>query len=480
MTGSMSRWIACALLVLCACTEPPADVPDAGVVRDGGAEPGAATLSLAALGGDAPVVIDEMLALVDGALLVDVVDVPAGALVSVDAATAGSMTAELSGWEATEEEASAIWWRTRPVDGTDLALAIDSADASEARVRITARLPPPDAQRDRSLVWTDPTLVDDPSAVGLAKVMTAAADGHGGALLDEWLRTFARTAHSERPALADFADHLRDLHGDDPASWDMDALPFRVTAVHNRLDLRNDTHCGELRVSLNVTDEAYPFIHFLFLFAQEPTELDVSLTGTLHCEDTAFRWSSLSALDDASFEAAARAMLEEAVDAPSFLMAESLERSVGTWEWRQWKPSGSSFENPPLFETVDVERLNAAGSERDDFLAWVEMEAEAIAARRALIPPRFAPLSARATEGVPRPVLDLSELDGALDVETTAHALDTVGCPGCHARSPTFLQTNADRTFSPFYEDELDARAAALDSFRTGAPVDAPFGALSD
>jgi hypothetical protein len=456
------------------------DGSDAAVHPDGGGEPGAATLSLADVTAGAPLVIDELLALRDGALVVEVVDVPEGALVSVEVVGEGSLEAALGASEPTERDGDAVWWRARPSDGGELELIVTSDAVSEARVRVIARTPPPDAQRDRSLVWTDPALVDDPSAVGLEKVMTAAADGHGGALLDEWLRTFARTAHSERPALADFADHLRDLHGNDPAAWDVGALPFRVTAVHNRLDLRNDAHCGELRVSLNVTDEVYPFIHFLFLFAQEPTDLDVSFTGALHCEDTAFRWASLSATDDARFQSGARAILDGALVPSSFLLAESLERSVGTWEWRQWRPSGTSFENPPLFQTVDVERLNAPGSERDELLAWIADEASAIEARRALIPSRFAPLSARATEGVPRPLLDLTGLDPSVDAESVARSLDTVGCPGCHARSPTFLQTNADRTFSPFYEDELDARAAVLDSFRTGAPIDAPFGALSD
>ncbi len=479
-------WATClTALVATACAEtPPGAMPDgAPPMADGGDGGGAgsATLSLAALAGDAPLVVDERLALGAGTLSVELVDIPEGALVSVEvAAEDGAVEATLGAEPPTEARGDAAWWRSRPVGADALTLEIASA-APEVRVRVVARSRAPDALRDRSLVWTDASLVDDDSAVGLSRVMAAAAgDGHGGALLDTWLRTFATTRHSERPALADFADHLRATFGDDPSAWDLDALPFRVTAVHNRLDLRNDDHCGELRVSLNVTDEAHPFIHFLFLFAQTPTDLDVSLTGAVHCEDTASRWAGLSALDEDAFQSAARRMLDDALVPASFLLAESLERSVGTWEWRQWQPSGDALENPPLFQTVDVERLNEPGAAREDFLAWVAAEAEAIVGRRALVPPRFAPLSARATEGIARPELDLAGLDPAVDPDAARDALDTVGCPGCHARSPTFLQTNADRTFSPFYEDELEARAAALDSFRTGSPIDAPFGALSD
>jgi hypothetical protein len=361
-------------------------------------------------------------------------------------------------------------------------IVIDTSPGTEVRLRIVTRTAPPDALRDKSLAWTDEAIVDAPDVVGLRRVLEAAAgaDAEPATHLDAWLRRFARTAHSERPALADFADRLRATYGDDPSSWSLDALPFRVTAVHNRIDLRSDAHCGELRVSFNVTDSAFPFIHFLFLFAQTPTELDVSVTGTLHCEDTAFRWAALSGTTDEDFVARAASILDRTLRPDTFLLAESLERSVGTWEWRQWTPVDDAWDNPPLFQTVDVARLNAPGPDREAFLSWASTEAERIAERRALVPSHFAPQSARAAEGILREPLDLTGLDTTLDVSVLGAALDRVGCPGCHARSPTFLQTNADRTFSPFYQDELEARGRALDSFRTGAPTPIPFGALSD
>jgi hypothetical protein len=138
--------------------------------------------------------------------------------------------------------------------------------------------------------------------------------------------------------------------------------------------------------------------------------------------------------------------------------------------------------NPPLFQTVDVARLNAPGTDRDGFLAWVAENADAIEARRAAIPPVFAPLSARAAEGVPRESLDLAGLDTSLAprAEALRVALDRVGCPGCHERSPTFVQTNPDRTFSDFYARELEARRDALDAFRDGTATQPPFGALQD
>jgi len=476
-----STSIVLALCLLAGCEQTAAPFDDGG---GDAARPDAAsttqTLSLSDIPADGgPLVVDEVLEVGASGLVVDLTDIADGALVSIEIEADG-IEGDVEGWEVTESGPAAAWWRSRPVGGPTLTVYLSTASATRARLRVVARHAPADTTPPRSLAWTDEAIVDDPEVVGLSRVMTPAADGHGGALLDEWLRTFARTAHSERPALADFADHLRSIHGDDPASWSLDALPFRVTAVHNRLDLRNDVHCGELRVSLNVTDSLYPFIHFLFLFAQEPTDLDRSFTGTLHCEDTAFRWARLTTPAETAFFAEARALLDRALTAPNFLLAESLERTVGTWEWRQWTPEAGALSNPPLFQTVDVERLNTAGADRDALLSWIEAEADAIAARRAPIPTHFAPRSARATEGVPRPELSLEGLDPAVDAEAVALALDTVGCPGCHARSPTFLQTNADRSFSPFYDDELAARARALDSFRTGQPAEIPFGALSD
>jgi hypothetical protein len=140
------------------------------------------------------------------------------------------------------------------------------------------------------------------------------------------------------------------------------------------------------------------------------------------------------------------------------------------------------LENPPLFQTVDIGAINAKGSLRDDFLAWVAANADDVEARRILVPARFELPSARATEGVPRPPIDLTGLDPMLAPRSEAIglALDRVGCPGCHERSPTFLQTSPDRVFSAFYEAELEARRTALDAFREASTTRPPFGALSD
>src|SRR5688572_11308505 len=47
----------------------------------------------------------------------------------------------------------------------------------------------PELRRERSLIWLSSALLDLPAYVGLGKVMAAAAaDGHGGIMLDAWFR----------------------------------------------------------------------------------------------------------------------------------------------------------------------------------------------------------------------------------------------------------------------------------------------------
>ena len=69
----------------------------------------------------------------------------------------------------------------------------------------------------------------------------------------------------------------------------------------------------------------------------------VAVTGTRHCEDVAFRWIHLATTVGTPFVDGARAMLDETLTPERFLLAESLERTVGTWEFRQWRPSAAGF-----------------------------------------------------------------------------------------------------------------------------------------
>ena len=55
-----------------------------------------------------------------------------------------------------------------------------------------------------------------------------------------------------------------------------------------------------------------------------------------------------------------------------------------------------------------------------------------------------------------------------------------MGCAGCHTADAEFVQTTEDRTFSDFYDSELEARALHLESMVVD-PFDAPavpFGPL--
>lgn len=342
---------------------------------------------------------------------------------------------------------------------------------------------PPPAIIERSLVWTRADLLDDPSAVGLGRVMAAfASDAHGGALLVDWFDAFGTTAHSQRygPGLLSSSWHTQ--FGSDPSQWDLDLLPMKVTGVHNRIDLlsREESagHCGEFRVSLASVDPEHQPLHVIFLLRQPLAEGDVE-DGAVTCRATARRWAELSGMDDAAFLDAARALLDESLVAPRVLLAESVEQTISPWEWRQWDLSGAPS-NPPLFQTVDIPRVNAPGATRDAFLDFVETNAAALDARTIAIPDAYRSPSARVAAGVPRTPLDLTGVDAAVLAQhpDLRKNVEIVGCPVCHTADAEFVQTNANRELSPFYEKELDARKVFLDALASGADPVAGFAPL--
>jgi hypothetical protein len=421
---------------------------------------------------------------VDGALSLAIELDGAARVIEVQVASDGGVCAELDGIAAAA--CGEAWFRPRPV-AADRAM-LELVGDGDATVRVWARgAPVPSARRERSLVWTDGAVLDDRSIVGPARVLAAASDdGHGGRLLAAWLERFATTSHSERAGPALFYEQLQEQLGDDPAAWDLDQLPFMVTGVHNRLDLAERSGgCGELRVSLASVDPIYAPFHLLFLFQQPAADDDVAPDGTVHCLGTARRWARLAALDGAELVAAARAWLDGVLTHDHFLLAESVELTVSPWEWRQWLPASPSGEldNPPLFQTVDVERLDQPGPMRDDFLAFVAENAEALAARRAVIPDRFRPRSARVPPGAQRQTLDLTGLDPAVLARYPSLAADIeiAGCPACHTTEDQFVQTSVERTFSDLYDRELAARGERIDLMNSGDVPDAvPFGPLSN
>jgi hypothetical protein len=377
------------------------------------------------------------------------------------------------------------WLRPRPVTAPTITLAVDG-DAP-ARLTVWARgAPVPRARRDRSLVWIDPAIVDDRAAAGLARVLAAASDdGHGGRMLDRWMRRFATTLHSERAAPASFADEIAAQQGADARAWNLDALPFVVTGVHNRIDLaQRGDGCGELRVSLSSTHAVFAPLHLIFLFAQPAAPDDRAPDGTVHCSGAARRWGRLSALDGPAFADAARRLLADGIRHDRFLVAETVELTVSPWEWRQWKRvAPDELDNPPLFQTVDVEGLNPPGPRRDDFLAFVAANAAALDARTTELPERFRAPSARVPPSAPRTALDLAGLpaDVAAKFPRLARQIEIVGCPVCHTENAEFVQTSRERKFSKFYDKELDARAARLDVMNAGGDVaPPPFGPLQE
>lgn len=356
-------------------------------------------------------------------------------------------------------------------------LAFELAGDGRVALTVWARgdvLPP--VARDRSLAWFDGALLDED--LTFARVMAAIADdGHGGRLLDRWFRAFAAGPGAGRATFAQFLDEVAAAQGADPAAWELGALPFQITGVHNRVDLAAAGHCGELRVSVASTHPTFAPVHLIFLFRQVARADDVTPDGAVHCRGTARAWARLTAAGDAAFRAEARAVLAAGLVRERFVMAESVELSLSPWQWRQWVPDGNGgLSNPPLFQTIDVERVNAPGAVRDAFLAEVAANADAIAARAWVVPARFRAGVAEVQPNAKAPLVDLSPLSVPPELP---RALGMIGCPRCHTDNADFVQTGVDRRPSPFYDHELDARAARLDALNRGeSPPPPPFGPL--
>jgi hypothetical protein len=450
-------------------------------------------------------VCDELgpIALPGVAPIVRSASLPAGASCTWTLALAEARVVELvlssSGWVATLEGEDEPGWR-RPIVGAAGEVELVATNPTGAPLEVELEVldrggPIAEVVRERSLVWTQPDLVDAPIACGLACVMArVAADGHGGLLLQQWFERFATTMHSQRFGPSDLLDAFAGALGPDPASWDLAALPFVVTAFHNRVDLAKDDHCGEFRVSMASTDPIYRPFHLIFLFRQPPGDGDVSPHGTVHCTAAARAWAELSAHDDAAMLAQLDVRIDALVAKDGFIAAESVEFMIAPWEWRQWFPQPNPdaamravlpeiVDNPPLFQTIDAERLNQPGADRDAMLAWVEDNAAAIDARTIALPDTLRPPSARVNQGVPWIPLELSGVDPAVfdRFPTVRQNLEIVGCPACHATDAEFVQTLPDRTFSPFYDKELDARGEFLRARANGELLlgeRAPFGPL--
>lgn len=376
---------------------------------------------------------------------------------------------------------SRSWLAPLLVDGER---EIEIAGEGEVTLSVWARgaLPPPPT-RARSAAWLDPSLLDDPRTVSFAGVMAAMADdGHGGLLLDRWFRAFAAGPGAGRATFAQFLDEVVAEQGSDPRAWELSLLPFETTGIHNRLDLAGPSDCGELRVSFASTHATFSPLHVIVLFRQVAQADDATPDGTVHCRGTARRWARLAGLDDAAFATAARELLAASLTHERFLLAETVELTLSPWQWRQWIPDGAGgLANPPLFQTLDVARVNAPGALRDAFLAEVAANAEVIAARTWIVPGAYRSPIAEVQPSEVAPLVDLSPLADALaSYPELPRALGVIGCPRCHTEDADFVQTAADRTPSPFYDRELDARTARIDALaRGGWPAPVTFGPLS-
>jgi hypothetical protein len=340
---------------------------------------------------------------------------------------------------------------------------------------------------NHSLFWSQTEILDDPSVISFSKLMQIiSTDNHGGKLLKAWFYKFSTTAHSERALPAQFIDGVELAQGSNISQWNLSLLPFKVTGIHNRIDLmsKEKNHCGEFRVSVTSTDVTLQPFHLLFLF-QQPAQSDDFESQILNCKGTANRWRALSLLSLVDLKPALKQLMNQTMTTGNFQLAESVEFTLAPWEWRQWTKAPDTsgalsfvLENPPLFQQLDTPKLNVDSPLRTDFLSWVSNNANALNERTLLIPERFRPQSIRVNQSVPRVPLSLGGLSNVAQFPNLRANLEIVGCAVCHTTDAEFVQTKPDRTVSEFYKKELDARAMLLDKLSRGELVKIPFGPL--
>jgi hypothetical protein len=346
-------------------------------------------------------------------------------------------------------------------------------------VRIRTRTPP-GVTGQRAVLVSDPAVLGDGFLVNLTLVMSVVAeDQHGGRMLAELLKRFSTTAHSTRTGPRALYDSLVTNYGGDPSLWSLHVLPFKVVGVANRLDLADGTQCGHVWLTFATTEPAFQPFLLTFAFTQPPRETDLSPHGTVHCEDTARFWARILAYDEAS---ALSRVLPRVLRRDQFVKLQTSE-AIGptgqSWEFREWRkvpnPAGGTelpmvLDNVRMPQTVDVERINAAGQDRNDFLTFVDQNAAALDAYRQLIPEQFLALSARVSPDTSRPVLDLSGLPSstAAQFPSLRQKIELSGCPACHVTDASFRQLGADGTPSAFYSKELAARLRLVQDMAAG------------
>lgn len=390
------------------------------------------------------------------------------------------------------------WVATGPYRTGEHTLRVEAQRAADIRIEIDARgelMRRQEIGADTSLEWLSgtagATLLDVENLARMLRLLSE--DGHGGRLLAHWLESFETTAHSSRPAIAALGDQLHASFGADPLQWPVDTLPFALIAVENRLDLRTAETCGELRFVYAATSPGYESFRMVFRFGQPPVSTDRSPAGTLTCIGTAQRWAELSrdGVDPIEDTDAFINLMEGLLKRTHFISIRTHEAAGGAaeTEFREWRISENTdpatqgvlptiLTNVPLFQTVDVPRLNQAGPDRDAFLAFVNENAAGLDARTTVIPAEFLATSLRAAEDA-WSSLDLS----GLPAETQAafpqlrKNIEVMGCAGCHLAGDAFSLRTAGGA-PVFMSTELGARLDHLRALSQGQLQTTQFGPL--
>jgi cysteine-rich repeat protein len=333
----------------------------------------------------------------------------------------------------------------------------ETADTCQAGVCVIQPPPRPDA----ALIILDPIVLEDPAFSLQAMHDRLATDGNGSALFEQWATTLTQpiTVSTGRGAAArdGFTTFLAGLPRSPDGRIDLDAAGFTASAFVNRLDLRQDSDCGESRVVFTkesgVTDGAD---RMTIIF-----EFHVPDDGS-NCVTISERWAALRGLEGEALRAAAVQLM---IDNSQVHLLNQMRTNEFInepfWELREFHLVDGMLQPFPVVDTVDF----ALGPDAD-FRAFVLANAGVLnAAVTGSIAPNFLEAASRADGSRVQIGLLIPTLPG---LEAN---LNSLTCSGCHLTETqtSFVHviervTGTPSNLSQFLRGDLRRRAAVLES----------------
>jgi len=328
----------------------------------------------------------------------------------------------------------------------------------------------------KAVLVRDPAIIDDPFWA-LPRVLTSISGGaDASAVADAWLAQLGTTTvvdgktAAARPGAAQYIAALP--HRAD-GLVDAGKLGFVPTALSNRLDLADNTSCGEARITYALTGGVTDRRHRMTVIV----ELRQPYDGA-GCRTTAQTWVALSRLDGAALQSALQAIYAPLLTPANLKQVRTNEFLVGpqdssmlpaAWELREFH-LGSDARLHQVLLPLQVDPATANSS--TDFATWAQANRDGLSRGTLTFPTQYQ-IPNGSEDGT---VFSFSD-------PTLGNLVDKSTCAGCHTNATNSAFAHVAERFrgtgraeiSAFLEGELPKRATHLGLVAAGiigAPLD--------